>query len=439
LDQLPLWRKIGYAVGGLGFDLAFNVSSFYLIYYLTSIAAIPPVQAGLITGLPAILLAPLSPLAGIFSDRAKSRLGRRLFLLICGPLSGLFFFLQFFAPPGWAIQTLIIYWWIIHLAYASNGSLLGVSYDALGAELSPSSSERMQVVSMRQGFGALGALAGSSLPLLVVAFSGDGKIGFARMGGTFGILVALISLAVGLAASAGSRSAGQSLSVRKEVHLTLHLRQFWLQLGIAFLVQMAVVVINATLIFYLTYVHGIADLFAAVMLLATGTALLSLPAWGWLSRRWDPRWSFTIGLLAYSVVLFSLRLVPEGEMTLLWPLTVLAGMSSGAASVFPKAMITDVAAYDHARQGRSRAGSIMGLWGLGGRGGTAMGGALVGWLLALVGYRGGIEVSPGLKEGLRSIMGFVPSALFLATVPLVLCSLSRDEMTRIEATLREQL
>jgi len=439
LNPLPLWRKIGYAVGGLGFDLAFNVTSFYLMYYLTGVAAIPPVEAGLLAGLPAIVLAPLNPLAGVLSDQTHSRLGgRRLFLSVCGPLSGLFFFLQFFAPSGWEIHTLIVYWWAVQLAYASNGSLLGVSYDALGAELSPSSSERMELVSMRQSFGILGALIGSSLPLLVVSAFGGGKIGFAGMAAAFGVLVALSFLTVGATASAGSKLAEQPSSVWKEVQLTLRLKPFWLQLGVAFLSQIAVVVVNATLIFYLSYVHGIANLFALVMLLSTGAALVSLPGWSWLSRRWDARWAFTIGLLGYATVLLSLRFVPQGEMILLWPLTILAGVCVGAMNIFPKAMITDVAAYDHACQGRSRAGNIMGLWSLGGRGGTATGNVLVGWLLAFVGYRGGVEVSAGLQMGLRFIMGFVPSTVLLATVPLVLCSLSRAEMIRIEATLRHQ-
>jgi len=48
---------------------------------------------------------------------------------------------------------------------------------------------------------------------------------------------------------------------------------------------MAVIIVNTTLVFYLTYVHGIGNLFPAVMLLATLAALLSLPGWNWLTTR----------------------------------------------------------------------------------------------------------------------------------------------------------
>ena len=38
---LPVWHKLGYAVGGLGDSLAFNTISFYLLYYLINVAGLP--------------------------------------------------------------------------------------------------------------------------------------------------------------------------------------------------------------------------------------------------------------------------------------------------------------------------------------------------------------------------------------------------------------
>jgi GPH family glycoside/pentoside/hexuronide:cation symporter len=45
---LPVWRKLGYAVGELGDSLAFNTISFYLLYYLINVAGLPPLEAGLL-------------------------------------------------------------------------------------------------------------------------------------------------------------------------------------------------------------------------------------------------------------------------------------------------------------------------------------------------------------------------------------------------------
>ena len=80
----------------------------------------------------------------------------------------------------------------------------------------------------------------------------------------------------------------------------------------------------------------------------------------------------------------------------------------------------------------------MGLWSLGGTAGEALGSGLIGWLLALVGYRAGIEVATGFKEGFRLIMGVVPATLILLAVPLIMFFLSRADMTHLESTLRNQ-
>jgi len=125
-------------------------------------------------------------------------------------------------------------------------------------------------------------------------------------------------------------------------------------------------------------------------------------------------------------------------MELLWPLIALTGVSS-ATSIFPRAMLTDVIAYDRARQGRSRAGNIVGIWSLGNRAGQAIGNALAGWLLAFAGYHAEAVVTPQLQEGLRMILGYVPSAFCLVIIPLLmLFPLSRAEMKRIEESNRQQ-
>jgi hypothetical protein len=142
-----LWRKLGYAVGGLGDSLAFNVISFYLIFYLINVAGVPPIEAGLLAGVPRVLLSPLGALTGPLSDRIRSKWGRRrVFLLICGPLMGSFFFLQFYAPPGLSLSALIVFWWIVQFGLNISMTLTLGAYHAMAAELTSSSAERMRAL-----------------------------------------------------------------------------------------------------------------------------------------------------------------------------------------------------------------------------------------------------------------------------------------------------
>ena len=77
-------------------------------------------------------------------------------------------------------------------------------------------------------------------------------------------------------------------------------------------------------------------------------------------------------------------------------------------------MLADVIADDQRDIGRSRAGLFTGLYGLSTRIGNAVGGALIGWLLAF------IKFSAENPEGLRWVIGFVPSVFLDMMIPCIL-------------------
>lgn len=413
-SPLPVWRKLGYAVGGLGDSLAFNTISFYLMYYLISVAGLPPLEAGLLAGVPRVLLTPLSALAGPFSDRIHARGGRRVFLLVCGPLMGVFFFLQFFAPPGLDQSALIVFWWIVQLGLSVATTLTLVSYQAMVAELTPSSTERMQLVSMQQGFGVLGALVGPSITLLLVDLFGGTQSGFNGMSSIYGLVIALMFVTVFLTTVPAPESFNRPnpLSFWKEAASVLRQRPFLLQLGMAFLVASATVVFNASIIFYLTFVLHMEALLPWILLIASASSLVSTVGWNWVSQ-WGKRRAFILGILIFVASLLAMSVIPE-KSPLVWLLSVLVGVGSITPAIFPKAVLTDVIAADQIREGRSRAGLYTGLYGLSTRIGSSFGSTLVGWLLALIGF------SEGSTQGLRWIVGYVPSAFLVAIIPCIL-------------------
>ena len=357
---LPVWRKLGYAVGGLGDSLAFNTISFYLLYYLINVADLPPIEAGLLAGVPRVLITPLSALVGPLSDRLHARGGRRVFLLVCGPLMGAFFFLQFYAPPGLDQSALIVFWWIVQLGLSVATTLTLVSYQAMAAELTPSSTERMQLVSLQQGFGVLGALVGPSITLLLVDLLGDAQSEFNGMGSIYGLIIALMFVTVFLTTGPAPESFNRTSppSFWTDAATVLRQRPFLLQLGVAFLVASATVVFNASIIFYLTSVHCIDDLLPWILLVASVSSLVSIVGWNWVSR-WSKRGAFTLGILIFVGALLAMSVLPE-RSPLLWLLSVLVGVGSITPAIFPKAVLADVIAAYQIREGRSRAGLYTG-------------------------------------------------------------------------------
>ena len=86
--KVSLWHYIGYGAGGFGESLAYNVFYFYFIYFLTNIAGIEPLIAGIISLVAVFWDGITDPIIGYVSDNLRSKYGRRrpLMILFCIPL-----------------------------------------------------------------------------------------------------------------------------------------------------------------------------------------------------------------------------------------------------------------------------------------------------------------------------------------------------------------
>jgi GPH family glycoside/pentoside/hexuronide:cation symporter len=272
----------------------------------------------------------------------------------------------------------------------------------------------MQLVSMQQGFGVLGGIIGPSFTMVLVEILGGGQTGFTGMSVIYGFVIALMFIIVFLSTFHEHVSSAQntSQSLWKEASSILRLRSFQIQIGVAFLVQGATVIFNTIIVFFLTSVLLVEDLLPLIILVASLSSLGSIVLWNWLSRR-TRRWAFISGLLLYIGTLIALSGLPT-QSPLIWVLSAVIGAGSITTAIFPKAVLADVIAEDQRDIGRSRAGLFTGLYGLSTRIGNATGGTLIGWLLDVIGY------SEGNIQGLRWVIGFVPSVFLLLMIPCIL-------------------
>src|SRR5512141_3019473 len=101
-DKLTTKAKVLYGIADLGIALLTASIQFFLLFFYTDIAGIDPALAG-----SALLLGKLTwdalndPLFGYFSDRTRSRWGRRKPYMLFGAIPfGLTIWLLFSIPPG---------------------------------------------------------------------------------------------------------------------------------------------------------------------------------------------------------------------------------------------------------------------------------------------------------------------------------------------------
>jgi Na+/melibiose symporter-like transporter len=188
VQQLPMWKKIIYAIGQFGWSLAsFTVGNTLLYFYL------PPVNQNtgktifpIFIGIPLIISsvgfvsrlfdAITDPLIASLSDRTKHKLGRRrLFLLIGGLPFAILSFLVFF-PPVNAVHVFNIIWlYITILLFYLFMTIYVTPFFALMSELGHSSSERLQLSTMISITWAIGYMVGNQIYLFSGIFE---KMGF---------------------------------------------------------------------------------------------------------------------------------------------------------------------------------------------------------------------------------------------------------------------
>lgn len=201
-SAVPRRARLLYSLSSFGNEaLSRNRDAWFLYYYA------PPDDSGLPQLLPlgtiAVLLAVLRVLGalddviiGWWSDRTRSRLGRRLpFILVGTPISALFAVLIVTPPANASTAATAVYLFVMMEMYSIFGTISGGPYEALFPELARTSRERVGLASMKLYFGMAGAALGLVLASMLVDAIGvrEMMIGVAlfafvcRMIGLFGV------------------------------------------------------------------------------------------------------------------------------------------------------------------------------------------------------------------------------------------------------------
>ena len=103
--RIPFLRKVGYGAGEFSSSIFFTITSFWLMNFLTDEVGLSAALAGTALLVGKIWDAVIDPFIGYFSDRTKSRWGRRRpYLLFFAIPFGAAFVLMF-RNPGIEAQT----------------------------------------------------------------------------------------------------------------------------------------------------------------------------------------------------------------------------------------------------------------------------------------------------------------------------------------------
>jgi len=170
-ERLSLATKLAYGAGDMGPAMTANALAFYLLYFLTQVAGLPPGLAGSVLAIGRVWDAINDPAIGLLSDRTRLRWGRRLPWMLFGAVPfGLLFFAQWLVPRfsdsdplnTWALFG---YYVLIGILFQLGYTAVNLPYTALTPELTQDYNERTSLTSFRFAF----SLGGSILALVLAS------------------------------------------------------------------------------------------------------------------------------------------------------------------------------------------------------------------------------------------------------------------------------
>lgn len=414
---------LGYGIGSLGTGLYSSTPSVLLLFFMTDTLGVPAALAATGVALPRLWDLVADPIVGAWSDRTRSRLGRRRPWLLAGAVLMLFSYVALFNVPlfdrPWHS---FLYVTALFSISATAYACFAVPYTAMAAELSESPEERVRVVAWRMTLAMTGILAGSALaPWLVAAFGG-GRRGYAGM-----------SLVVGTATAAAMLAtffATRRVPLREEpashTALGTQVREAlanpaFASLAAMYLLQLlAIATLTAATPYFAVHVEGggEADV-GGLLLLLMGAATLSMPGWSALARRHGKRAPLAAACLLYAAASLAL-LTADLPARIAY---VLMGLAFGAQQLLPFAMLTDVIQVEAEATGQRREGLFSGLWVAGEKAGLALGPLVVGLALDASGFTesaaGAAPQSAQALAGIRFACGLVPAISVLLSLPLL--------------------
>jgi GPH family glycoside/pentoside/hexuronide:cation symporter len=381
-NKLSFWIKLVYGTGEWSYASFGTLRQIFYAIFLTDVVGLDARLASFAALTGVIWDAINDPIVGVISDRVKTRWGRRRpFLLFFSIPFGLSFLLLWWAPP-WQNQIALMI--TVTLAYMLSDTfqtLVSVPYNTLTPEIAPDYDERTTLTGYRMFFNLVASLATAvAAPMIVKAGLAAGATlqqGYLTVAALFGGVAAVPFLLIFAVVRERPRSADE---IKETVSFRETLRAAWQNIpfrfatGVYMLNWITFDLVALMLPFFLRYWVSRGNLAASaeiggdkialdslVLGLLLLTAVVALPFWTWLARRFSKRSAYIIAMLFWAGVQMLILLVQPGQVGFVLGLAVLAGVSVSTAHVLPDAIFPDVLEWDELRTRKRREGIYYGV------------------------------------------------------------------------------
>ena len=436
-------EKIGYGLGDFGSNVVFQTILILLPAFYTDVFGLAPAAMGTMFLAVRLLDTVTDPIMGMVADNTNTKWGKfRPYLLwFAIPFSVVFVFT--FITPDFSENGKLAYAYLTYAALMVLYTVVNIPYCALGGVITSDSQERVSANSYRFFIAtSAGVLISYFAPDLIEYFgNGNEQDGYPYAMSVFGVLA--IFAFFGCFALTKERvkqvtATKGSLSVDFK---TLLKNDQWLVVALLFLVLLVPIVLRgASQVYYVKWFIGDAEMIAAF--LTTGTFCQMIGA-GFASSLTKKLGKVPAYILVQSIIVVGSIALYFVSNSNLYAIFILFGVVNffvqmGAPILFT--MAADTVEYGELKTGRRVTGLVFSgaLFAL--KLGVAVGGWLIGLILAYYGYDGKAEAqSPEAIQGIVLSLTLFPAIGHFLLIPIVsFYKLNKSRCDEIRAQLDQK-
>lgn len=447
-NQLPLAAVVAYGPPIVGASALLFFVTFFVMNFGTDYLGIAPAVIGTIFAVGRLWDAVADPIVGVWSDRVRTRWGRRRpFMLAAIPVL-VITILMIYAPPLWLEGNALLVWFTLGLLLFYSGlTAYLVPHQALGSEMIRDYHDRTRVFGVRAVFYQLGLFSAFALMQLVITAGegGSNVTGARHMAATVAMGLALVTGVIMLIPVFGLRepnidrrparaNAAESMrSVFRNVHARI-------VLIVTFVEMLGLGVLGTLSPYFAKYILQQDELAGILPALNVGTAMLSVPIWVWLSRRYGKKPIWLISMVGVAVGFGLLGMVQAGNVAMAVACMVLAGFSMGCGFALGPSVLADVMDAGEYETGERNEGAYSAAYGFAIKSAGAIVVFILGWVLQLSGFVANqVQQPPSAELALRLLLGALPFIAYVIGASIFLrYELSESKHAEIRQALGER-
>ena len=420
--RLRLSQLVGYAAGDAANNLAFSMSSMFLLLYYTDVVGISAAAAGTLFLVVRAWDAFADIFAGRVVDRTMTRWGKFRPFFLFGSLPLLLLSVATFTVPGGLGGTgKLVYAYATYALLGLAYSLVNIPYGSLASAMTQVPEERAKLASFRT--------VGTAVTIIMLAFVVAPQISSADDLQQALTMTTLLFVVIGFGLYMLLFRTSRENVVRDVAQVSLRQSLGTLKgnrpllllclSALSFLTGMfALQTVQA---YYARDVLGDANLFIVLTVVSTGAMFVVAPLIPRIVRLLGKKRAYIAAGLLAVVAGIGIALTPPSMVWLAVAFFGIYGIGLAAVNTLMWALEADTVEYGEWRTGVRTEGTTYAVFSFTRKLGQAVGGAAAAYGLGFAGYVAAADAqSEGARQGIQLIAGFVPAAFILIGVVIML-------------------